>query len=155
MNSNGISTFLTSLHCLHQSRFLRHSEGRLWVLRTIRLLKTSFKRIRPIAFFYPWFRKLFRMVFGHLETSLHRLHQSRFSIRSEGKLWVLRAIRLLITSLKRYRESHFLRFPKWWKWLCMTHRHLETSLLRLRQSRLLRRAEGRFCVLRAIRIFKS
>jgi hypothetical protein len=33
----------------HQSRFLRRKEGRLWVLRAIRLLKTSFPRLRQYA----------------------------------------------------------------------------------------------------------
>jgi hypothetical protein len=35
------------------------------------------------------------MAFRHLETLLHRLHQSRFLRRPEGRLSVLRAIRYL------------------------------------------------------------
>jgi hypothetical protein len=40
----------TSLQQIHQSRFLRPPEGWLWVLKAIRLPKTSLPRIRPKRF---------------------------------------------------------------------------------------------------------
>jgi hypothetical protein len=43
----------------------------------------------------------------HLETSLHRLHQSRFLRRPEGTLWVLKAIPQLQISLKQLRPCFF------------------------------------------------
>jgi 5-methylcytosine-specific restriction endonuclease McrA len=63
----------TSLR-FHQSRFLRRPDGRSWVLRAIRLLKTSLKRLHPSCFFRcPGCRKWVLMAFRHLETSHHRL----------------------------------------------------------------------------------
>jgi hypothetical protein len=41
----------TSLHLIHKSRFLRRSEGRLWVLRAFRLLKKILKRLQKVTFF--------------------------------------------------------------------------------------------------------
>jgi hypothetical protein len=152
------------------------------------------------------------MAFWHLETSLYRLHQSRFLRRPEGRLWLLRAIRLLKTSLKRHRKNSFFRCPGCrndfaWPFYTFKHRfiditkfvfldvqkadyvfsgpfaylehdlsdfvkaaffdahdaewfrmvfwYLETSLHRLQQCRFLRRREGSLWVLRAIRLFKT
>jgi hypothetical protein len=49
------------------------------------------------------------MAFRHHETSLQRLHQSRFLRRPEGSICVRRAIRLLKTSLKEIRPRCFFR----------------------------------------------
>jgi hypothetical protein len=68
--------FETSHHQLHQSRFLKRPAGTLWILRAVRLLKTLLKRLRPSRFFRCLgFRKWVRIVFRHLQTSLHRIHQ--------------------------------------------------------------------------------
>jgi hypothetical protein len=145
----------TTLHRIHQSRFLRCPE-RLWVLRPIRLLKISPSRLRPNRFFEcPECRKCFRIPYRHHETSLHWYHQRRILRRSKGKLWVLRIIRLLETSLKRLHPSRFFRCWGCRKWVHMDFGHLETSLHRLHQSRFLRYSEGRLWVLWAIRLLKT
>jgi hypothetical protein len=125
----------TSLHGLHQSRFLRPTEGRLWIPRAIRLLKTSLKRIRSSRFRCPGWWKRVRMAFRNFETSLHRLHN--------------------ITSLKRFRPSLFIRSSGCRKWFRMAFRHHETSLHRLHESRFLRRSKGRLWIPRAIRLLKK
>jgi hypothetical protein len=57
------------LHLRQQSRFLGRPEGSLFVLRAIRLLKTSLKKLRPSRFFqFPECRNSGRMAFRHLET---------------------------------------------------------------------------------------
>jgi hypothetical protein len=47
------------------------------------------------------------MAFRHHETSLHRHHQIRILRLSDGRLCVIRAIRLLKLSLKRLHSSGF------------------------------------------------
>jgi hypothetical protein len=145
----------SSLHRLHQSRFLRRPECRLWVLRAIRFLKHHIRAFVQIAFTMPKIQKMISHCIRHLVTLIYLLQKRRFLKRSEGRLWVLRAIRLFINSLKRQRERHFLRFTRCWKWFFMIHRHLESSLHRLPQSRLFTRAEGIFRFLRSIRLFKT
>jgi hypothetical protein len=83
------------------------------------------------------------MAIGHLEVSLHQLHQCRFLRSPEGTLRVLRAIRLVITYLKRIHPSRSFRCSKYRKLACMAFRYLETSLHRLKQSRFSRHPEGR------------
>jgi hypothetical protein len=98
----------TSLTRLHHSCFVRRSEARLWILRVIRLIKTSLKKLRPSWIFRcPGCRKWVLMAFGHHESWLYRLHVRSFLKRSEGRLRVLRDIRLLKTSLMRPRLSRF------------------------------------------------
>jgi hypothetical protein len=117
----------TSLHRIHRSRILRRPEGRIWVLRPIRLLKTSIKRLRPSRFFRCLgSTKWVRMAFRHHETMIHPLHQSRFLRRPEGRLWVLRALPLLKTSLKQHRPCRFFGTPGFRKY--MAFRHVETTL---------------------------
>jgi hypothetical protein len=113
------------------------------VLRSIRLLRTSLKRLHLChCFRFPGYRKRFRIAHGHIDTSVHRLRQSRFLRRPEGSLWVLRAIRLLKTSLKRLRRSRFIRIPGCGKFHLMAFRQLKTLLHRLHQRSFLRRLEG-------------
>jgi hypothetical protein len=141
MSSHGLRHLETPLNRLHVSRFLRRPECRLWVLRSIPLFKTSLKQHRPSRFFGdPGLRKF--MAFRHLETTLNRLLQNRFLRRPEGRLWILRPIRLHNTSLKRFSPSSFFRCPGTTKWVRMAFRHFETSLHRLQQSRFLRRPEA-------------
>jgi hypothetical protein len=72
--------------------FLRRPEGRLWILKAIRLLKTSLKHLRPSRFFRcPGCRKWVRMALRNLETTLHHLQQSYLRL-PEGRLWVHRTI---------------------------------------------------------------
>jgi hypothetical protein len=92
----------TLLYQHHQSRILMRSERTLWVFSSIRLLKTSLKRLHPYRFFFRCLkcRKYIRMAVRNIETSRHRLHQSRFFSRPEGRLWVHRAICLRKISIK-------------------------------------------------------
>jgi hypothetical protein len=77
-------------------------------LRPIRLLKTSLKRLRPSRFFWsPGCRKLVRMAFRHVQTSLYQHHQSRFLRRQEGRLWILWTIRLFKVHLSNLYKSLF------------------------------------------------
>jgi hypothetical protein len=69
MSLHGLWHLETSLHRLQQSRFLRRSEGRLWVLSSIRIFKTSLKRLRPSRFSMPWMQKMSSHGFRHLETT--------------------------------------------------------------------------------------
>jgi hypothetical protein len=96
----------TSLLRLHEIRFIRLPESRLWVLRAIYLLKSTLNKHRPSRFFInPGFRKW--LAFGHFETMSHRLLQNRFLRRPEGSLWILRRIRVHKTSLKWLRSFVF------------------------------------------------
>jgi hypothetical protein len=165
-----------SFHQLHQSRFLRRlegrlwepwniawsnsrksflilPEGRLWVLMVIPLHKITLKEHRPSRFFgTPRFLKC--MSFRHLETTLYRLLQNLFLRSPDGRLWILRHIRLHKISLKRFRPSRHFRCPGNTKWVRISLRHLETLLHRLHQSRFLRRPEGKLWVLRPIHPLK-
>jgi hypothetical protein len=143
----------TSLNRIRHSLFLRLIECSLWFLRAIRLLKTSSKSLFSNG---GDAENDFAL---HFDTLKHHFIDFNkvvfFFLRSEGRLWVLRAIRLLRTSLKRLHPSHIFRFPWCRKWVRLTHRHLETSLHRLRQRRFLRRPEGRLWVLRSIHLLKT
>jgi hypothetical protein len=99
-------------------------------------------------------RKWVRMVFRFLETWRHRLRGSRFLRRPEGKLTILRGIRLHKYSLKRLRPSCFFQCSGCKKYVRMLFRQLETSLHPIQQSRILRRPQGRLCVFRAIAFLK-
>jgi hypothetical protein len=100
-------------------------------------------------------KKLVRIAFRHLETLFHRLLQSHFLRRSEGRLWVLRAFRQIESFLKRLRPSRFFRCLESRKWIRMADWHLETSSHRLHQSRFLRRPEGWLWILRTYRLIKT
>jgi hypothetical protein len=98
----------TSLNRIHQSGFLRRPEGRLWVHRAIRLHKHHLTDFVQVVFRCPGRTKWVRMASRQFETSLHLLHQSRFLRRPEGRLWVLRHIRLLKTTSANSSKSIFL-----------------------------------------------
>jgi hypothetical protein len=127
----------TSFHRLHQSRCLRRLEDKLEVLRAIRFLKTSLKRICPSRLFRcSGCRKRVRIA------SLQRLHQRRFLRLLEDRIRVLWAIRLPKTSLMRSSMSLFSmdmmqKMSLHDVWL------LEKSVHRLYQSHFLRRSESR------------
>jgi hypothetical protein len=91
------------------------------------------------------------MAFSYQQIPLHRHHQSCILRRSVGRIWFIRAIRLIKSSLKRIHPSRFFRFSECRKWVRITFRHLETSLNRLQQCRFLRRPEGRLREPRPIR----
>jgi uncharacterized protein YlaI len=117
---------------------------RLWVLRAIRLLKTTLHRLRPKRLFEcPECRKCVQISFRHHETSFHGQHQSRFLIRSQGRLWVLSAFRLLQTSLKQLRPIRFFPCPECIQCVRMAFLHHETSIHRRHQSRILIRSKIR------------
>jgi hypothetical protein len=103
--------YRTSFHRHHQRRILRRSEGRLRVVRSIRLLKSWFKRRRLIRFFNAHDAENDLVAFRHVETSLHRLQQCWYLRRSEGRLWVARDMRLLRISLTRLRPIRYFRCP--------------------------------------------
>jgi hypothetical protein len=115
----------------NQSRYLRRLEDKR-VLRAIRVLKTSLKRLCPSRLFRcPGCRKWVLMAFRHIETSLHRIHQSRFLRRREDN--ALRAIRLPKTplmwpSMSLFSMDRTQKMRLHGVWL------LETSLHRLYQS---------------------
>jgi hypothetical protein len=143
----------TSIHRIHQNGFLGRPEGRLCVLRTFSIIKTTFKLFRRGRFFRrPVCRKCVPIAFRHFETYLQ---QSRFLIRPEGKIWFLRAISKIETSLNRIRPSRFFRCPGSKKWIRMAFRHRKTSFRRLYQRYYLRRLEGRSWALRAIRLLET
>jgi hypothetical protein len=90
-----------------QKSFLRRQESRLRIFRSIRLLKTSLKQLRPSRFFDA--QESRNEIEWRFDTLKHRFidHQSRFLTREEGRLRFLRAFRLLKTSLKQLRPSRF------------------------------------------------
>jgi hypothetical protein len=89
--------------------FFKTSDVRLWVLKVIRLIKTSFKRSRKCRFFRcTGCRITFHMAFQHLDTTLHLLKQSRLLRWPEGRLWVLRATHLLKSYLNDSVKVSFL-----------------------------------------------
>jgi hypothetical protein len=55
-------------------------------------IKSLHKLIAQIAFFDAQETKLVRIAYRHLETSLHRLNQSRFLRRPEATLYVLKSM---------------------------------------------------------------
>jgi hypothetical protein len=142
----------TSLQRLHQSRILIHTECRLRVLRPILLLKTSLKRLRSSHIFWcPGFRKCFRVAFGLLQTS-PSISPKLFFKTSRREIMSSQAIRLHIHHLSDFVQVAIFRFSGCRKCVRMAFRHVETSLHLLHQCRILRRPEGRFRLLRAIRL---
>jgi uncharacterized protein YlaI len=140
----------TSLHRLYQSRFLRWPEGRLWVLRVIRLLKNHLNN-RPIRIFQcPRCRKWVRIDFRTFETSFHRLHQSRF-LRLPEEDCVFKDIGLLKTLVNRPYPSLF----------SMSRRHkmsshgLDKSFHRHHIGLILTRTHGQLWVHRVIHLLKT
>jgi hypothetical protein len=118
-------TLNTELHWIHQSRFLRRPEDRLWLLWAIRLLKTSLKRLHQSHLFRCWgCRKCVRMAYRHHESSLHRHHEIRTLILSEIRIRIFRPIRLFKTSLRRFHPIRFFRFPRKRKSVRMAYQHL-------------------------------
>jgi hypothetical protein len=102
-----IDSLIHWLYGLRQNRFLRRPEVILF-LWSIRLIKTSLKRLRPSRFIRsPGCRILDLKAFRNLEASLQRLHQIRFLRRLEGVFRVLRTIRLIKTSHKKTSKSLF------------------------------------------------
>jgi hypothetical protein len=88
---------------------LRRPEGRLWLLRAIRLHKKSLRQLLQSPFFrWPECRKLVRIAFRHLQTSLHRHYQSRILRHPEIILRVLRAIQLLKLDLSDFVQIAFV-----------------------------------------------
>jgi hypothetical protein len=78
-------------------------------VRAIRLHKTSPPRLRPSRLFrLPWCRRYVHLDFRHIVASLHRFHESRFLRLKDGRLGVLRPIRLLESSLPLLRSSSFI-----------------------------------------------
>jgi hypothetical protein len=100
----------TSLHHIHQSRFLRRPEGRLWVHRAIRLLKTLFPRLRPNHFLdCPECKNAFELRFGIMKHGLIDITCCILRL-SEQRLLVFMAIRLLKTSQATSSKSFFSLF---------------------------------------------
>jgi hypothetical protein len=121
----------TSLKRLNPSRFFEAQDGEIefqWpfdtlkhriidftkvVFKTVRryimssrVLKKSLLRHRPKRFFeILQCRKCYQISFPHHEITLHRHYQSRTLRRSQGRLWALRAIRLL----KKNHLSNFVQ----------------------------------------------
>jgi hypothetical protein len=86
---NGLSTPWNFVSSTSTKLFLKLPEGKLWVLRVIRLLKTSLKQLHQSRFFrYSWCRKCLRMGFRHLETSLHLFKPKSFYKTSPGQVIV-------------------------------------------------------------------
>jgi hypothetical protein len=142
------SSFLTN-------SFFCYSEGTLWDLRAFGLFKTPHKRLRPCRFFRCLGgRKLVHKYFPHLENSHLRLQECRFLKRTEGNLWVIRAISLLKTSQANSSKSLF-ECSECIKWVRMAFRKLQTSLHLLQQSRFISRPGGRLWVLTTIRLLKK
>jgi hypothetical protein len=129
-------------------QFFRRPEGRLSVVRAFRLLKKLLMRLLPSRFIQnSGCRKWVRMVFRILDTSLHRVQQSSFLIRPEGKLWILRLNRLL----KRLRPRRFFDAQDAenelaWPFESWEHRIID------HQSWFLRRPEVKIRVLSAIQL---
>jgi hypothetical protein len=129
----------TSIPRIQQCRFLRRQEIRFWALRAIRLFETTIPRhktwlrqLRPCRI-WPWIAKWVRMAFRHLETSLKRLHPSRFWISHEGRLWILRAFCLHKTLLQRICSNRFFEFTECRKCFRIAIQHHETKLHRNHQ----------------------
>jgi hypothetical protein len=90
-------------------------------------------------------------------TQKHRFidFSSRFLRRPEDTLWVLRPIRVHEASLPLLRPNRSFECPECMKCFRMAFRPNETSLHQHHISSILRRSEGRFLLLRVIRLFKT
>jgi hypothetical protein len=95
------------------------------------------------------------MAFRHHETLLHRNHQCRILRRSEWRLWVFKAIRILKTSIEPIYRSSFFWCPGCRKRVGLAVPQIKILLQRLHKSRFLKRPEGRLCVLRTFRLLKT
>jgi hypothetical protein len=166
MLSNGLSTSWIIDSRRHQSRILRRSQGRLWVLRVIHILKKSLKRLHPSRFFRcsglyglstPWniassnSKKSF---FSTLRLQKMRSYglstHSNIASSTSPNSFFKTCRRQIMSShghspTKNITEatsskSHF-KCPKCRKWVRMDFRHFETWFHRLHQSRFLRRPE--------------
>jgi hypothetical protein len=124
----------TSHHCIQKFFFLRRSESRLRVLRAIRLPKTSLQRLRPSRFIpCPGCTKWVRMYFRHIETSIRRIHQSRFFNVQKADY----EFSGQFTYLKHHLSDmarHFFRCSVCGKWVRMAFGHLQIWLHLLHQS---------------------
>jgi hypothetical protein len=123
MGSHGLSTPWNIASSTLPKSFLRRRGGRLGVLRF--LVQIVFWMQRCICVL---------LAFRHHETLVNSNHESRILRRSQGRLWVLRTIRLLKASLKQLHQSCFFRWPGSRKWVRIAFRHLETSFHRFHQS---------------------
>jgi hypothetical protein len=88
-------------------------------------------------------QKMSSHIVRHLQTSLHRLHQSRIVGRTEGRLKDIRAISFLETALKRLRSNRFLDAQDAenevaWPFDTFKHRFIDKNVvfLRLPEGRL-------------------
>jgi hypothetical protein len=146
---------VTSLQLHHPSRILRGSEVGVWDLRSIRLFITLPKTIRPSRFFsIPRIQKMIShglstSWYMALSTSINSY------FKTVGRQIISSQVHSTNTSLKRLHQSRYFRIPWCRKWVHEAFRHLETSPQRLQQSWFLRRPEGRLWVLRAIRLLKQ
>jgi hypothetical protein len=98
-------------------------------------------------------QKCGRMALRHLETSLHRLLQSRLLRHPDGRLWVLRAIHLFKTSLYRLRPSRFIRSQGYRKLVRTAFDTLKHHFIDF-NSLFSRRPEDSLCALSSIRLLK-
>jgi hypothetical protein len=113
--------------------FLKRPEGRLWVLRSYRLLKYQWRDRKNRFFWWPGCRIPFNMPFQQLTTTLRRLPKSSFLRHPEGRLWVLSAIRLFKHHLSDFVKLAF-SMPRVQKIITHAFRHHETSLHRPSKS---------------------
>jgi hypothetical protein len=148
--------FDTLKHCSNNFTkvVFKTSRWRLWVLRVIRLLNTI-RRLRTKRFFEcPEYRNCQHVSSRCHVTSLHRHHQSCFLRRSQGRLLVLRVIRLLETSLKKHRRNRFFQCLEFTKSVRMVFLNNETSIHRSHQSRILRISQN-IWVLKVTNVLKT
>jgi hypothetical protein len=95
IGNKALRHLVTSRHRLHQSRFLRRPKGRLWVLRAIRLLKTSQETSSKPLFSIPRMQKM----------SSHGLSTPWYITWSTSPKSVFKTSRRLIVSSKGHSPT--------------------------------------------------
>jgi uncharacterized C2H2 Zn-finger protein len=145
---------VTSIHWLHQRRFFRRPEGRLWVLMAIRLLKSSLSRLRPNRFFEcPECRKCVRMAFRHQENRFIHINKVAFwdlQKTNYENAWPFAHLKRHLSDI--IQMAFFMQ-----RMLKMTSYGLSNpwnAASSTSAKSFLGRLEGRLCVLRAILLFK-
>jgi hypothetical protein len=136
--------------------FLRRSDTRLWVARTIHLLQISLKRIRLIRCFQcPRCRKRIPMVFRRLVTSQRQLEKSRFCDvqKADYELWGPFAYIKL--QLSNFVKVVLFDDRKCRIWVRKDFRRLETFLHPNKTNSFFKTFRGKLWGLWAIRLAKT
>jgi hypothetical protein len=167
MWSHGLPTPWNIISSTSPKSFLRRTEGTLWVVRAIRLLKKSLKQLHQSRFFGSHHLSYFVQVglsdaedaenkfVWPFDTLKHRFIFKKFVFYDVQKAYYEFLGPFAYLKHKRIHQNRFFRCLEFRKWVRMAYRRHHISHHRLHQSRFLRRPEGRLLVLITTQILKT